>query len=310
MRRGTAATHDNGRVLIAHLSDLHLRHLDDVSWLDRQLTRIVARRPAHLAITGDLLDRWDRALLDRTLDTLQDHGLLDAEQLTLLHGNHDLASSGGHPRQNADLIRLGLRFWDPPPLVRWRRRRFYASVAARAQGIAQQPPWVKHLHCGLRIAVIDTVPIPWRPFMFERGAVTVHHAMGRVRPVEAEWLATQRGELPLVVLAHHYPLDTPTFTWTPERQRSRAIDVLGKIVREVRVPMAIPARDRERFWKGAHRAGVRLVLCGHVHRARLEWRDGIAVGLNGQSGADWAGRTVAFYELGDTTISRDSEQIG
>lgn len=281
-----------------------------MSWLDRQLTRIVARRPAHLAITGDLLDRWDPALLNRILDTLENYGLLDGERLTLLHGNHDLASSGGHPRRNADLLRLGLRFWDPPPLVRWRRRRFYSSLAARAQGIAQQPPWVKHLQSGFRIAAIDTVPVPWRPFVFARGTITVQHAVGRVRPVDADWLSKQRGTVPLVVLAHHYPLETPTFAWTPDRRHGRATELLRSIVREVRVPMAIPERDRERFWTAAHRAGVRLVLCGHVHRARLEWRDGIAVGLNGQSGAEWAGRTVAFYELGDRTIVRESEQIG
>ena len=84
-------------MLIAHLSDLHLRDTDDAVWLDRQLDRIAARNPDHLAITGDLLDRWQPALLERALDALKARGLLDAERLTLLHGNHDLASSGGHP---------------------------------------------------------------------------------------------------------------------------------------------------------------------------------------------------------------------
>ena len=61
--------------------------------------------------------------------------------------------------------------------------------------------------------------------------------------------------------------------------------------------MIIPAEAREQFWAAAAAAGTRLVLCGHVHRARLEWKDGIAVGLNGQSGAEWAGRTIASYDL-------------
>lgn len=298
-------------MLIAHLSDLHLRQTDDVSWLDRQLAHIVARKPAHLAITGDLLDRWDPKLLNRALDTLDRYGLLDAERITLLHGNHDLASSGGHPRHHADLFRLGLRFWDPPPLVRWRRGRFYASLAARAVGIAQRSPWVKRLQSGIRVAVIDTVPILWRPLAFERGTVTVQHGVGRVRAAEADWLALQRDDLPLVVLTHHYPLETPAYTWTPDLQTGgTGLRLLGKVVSEVRVPMAIPAHERERFWEGARHARVRLVLCGHVHRARLEWHDGIAVGLNGQSGAEWAGRTVAFYELGGGTVTRHSEQIG
>ena len=38
--------------------------------------------------------------------------------------------------------------------------------------------------------------------------------------------------------------------------------------------------------------------------AGLSWQSGIAVGLNGQSGAEWAGRSVAWYDVspGDVTM--------
>jgi hypothetical protein len=63
--------------------------------------------------------------------------------------------------------------------------------------------------------------------------------------------------------------------------------------------MEIPIADRKKLWTAAHAAGVRLVLCGHIHRARLEWHEGIAVGLQGQSGAGWAGRPIAWYQMPD-----------
>lgn len=296
-------------MLIAHLSDLHLRDTDDVSWLDRQLAHIVARKPAHLAVTGDLLDRWDPVLLERVLDAFAAHGLLDAERLTVLHGNHDFASGGGHPRRNADLWRLVLRFWDPPPLIRTRRRQFYASITARGANVAAPAPFIKCLASGARIAVIDTVPVPWRPIHFDRGAIVVQHAIGCSRRPQLQWLAEQRAGTPLVLLAHHYPLPTPQFTWTPDRHRGGGVGALSRMVREVRVPMEIPIGDRERLWDAARAAGVRLLLCGHVHRARLDWRDGIAVGLNGQSGAAWAGRTIAYYVLSDDTVAMRSEQV-
>ncbi len=74
--------------------------------------------------------------------------------------------------------------------------------------------------------------------------------------------------------------------------------------------MAIEEPERERFWQAARDADVRLVLCGHVHRARLEWHNGIAVGLNGQSGAEWAGRTIAYYEVSERSVSMRSEHVG
>ena len=295
-------------MLIAHLSDLHLRDAGDVAWLDRQLARIAARQPAHLAITGDLLDRWDPSLLERVLDLFASHALLDSERLTLLHGNHDLASSGGHPRRNADLWRLATRFWDPPPVVRRRLHMFHAAIGARAAGLVNATPWTKTLKGGLRIAVLDTVPFPWWPVRFHNNAVMVQHGIGCVRDGEMEWLKGQRGETPLVILVHHYPLPTQPYTWTPI-WRDRRTAMLGRLIREVQVPMEIPAPQRDHFWSAAAAAGARLVLCGHVHRARLERPDGVAVGLNGQSGAEWAGRTIAFYEIAAQSIEMQLEQI-
>lgn len=274
---------------VAHLSDLHLRDADDVAAFERQLRQVAARSPLHLAITGDLIDRWDRALLHRALEALEAHGFRNPGKLTILHGNHDLASSGGHPRARADLWRLALRFWDPPPLIRARRRRFYADLDAWSPGVGQAAPFLKQVGSTLRVAVIDSVPIPWKPLAVRGREVTVQHAIGCTRPQQVAWLSQQGGDAPLVVLLHHYPLDVTPFSWTPQGW-------LRRIVRQVHVPMTIPSADRDAFWRAAHAAGTGLVLCGHVHRARLEWNGGIAVGLNGQSGADWAGRSIAFYE--------------
>ena len=103
-----------------------------------------------------------------------------------------------------------------------------------------------------------------------------------MRDEQLDWLATglPPGKPALLVL-HHYPLPVAPFRWN-----SGNVEVL----------MEIPEKDRAKLWNAARAAGVRLVLCGHVHRARLEWHDGIAVGLQGQSGAAWAGRTIGWYE--------------
>jgi 3',5'-cyclic AMP phosphodiesterase CpdA len=290
-------------VLVAHLSDLHLRDAGDAVWMERQLDRIVARQPDHLAITGDLLDRWAPWLVEYVLDAIAARGLLDPERLTILHGNHDFASSGGHPRDRRDLWRLALRFWDPPPLLRRRRRRFYQTIADRAPGVSSPAPFLKSLRCGLRVAVVDTIPFPWTPISLRNGTVTLTHAIGAISVAQSAWLAAQpRAAEPLVVLMHHYPLDSPSYAWKPEGLP------IGRMP-TVHVPMHLPDDDRTAFWNAAESADARLVLCGHVHRARLEWHRGIAVGLNGQSGAGWAGRCIAWYDLTGDRMTMALESI-
>lgn len=294
-------------MLIAHLSDLHLRDAGDAVRLDRQLDRIAARTPDHLAITGDLLDRWQPALLERVLDALDARGLLDPDRLTLLHGNHDLASSGGHPRRGADLWRLVGRFWDPPPLVADRRRKFYRMIAARRAGVASPAPWRKTLGGGATIAVVDSVPSFWAPVSLQGRTLVVRHATGCVAGAQSSWLAAQRPAGPFVVLMHHYPLPALPFRWTPDRITHPAMEAL-RWLHAVEVRMEIDPDDRARFWQAARAAGVRLVLCGHVHRVRFDRHDGIAVGLNGQSGAAWAGRTIAWYRIAAGAIEMQAEK--
>jgi 3',5'-cyclic AMP phosphodiesterase CpdA len=280
-------------VRIAHLSDLHLRDAGDAAAFERQLDRVVAGAPGHLVMSGDLLDRWHPRLLQRALDALQARDLLTAARCTIIHGNHDLASSGGHPRSRADLPRLVLRGWDPPPLLAARRRRFYRAIEERAPGVAGLPPAVKDLGT-VRLAAIDSVLVPWRPLGVANGRLQVRQGLGCIRPAQADWLARALpGDKPSILVLHHYPLPVPAYAWNGGR---------------LEVGMEIPAADRDRLWRAVTAAGITLLLCGHVHRARLEWHQGIAVGLQGQSGAAWAGRSIGWYELDGQTVRMEVER--
>jgi len=287
-------------VLIAHLSDSHIRDAADLRAFERQLECIVAGAPDHLVLSGDLLDRWNPRLLRRALDAMAARGLLDAARTTIIHGNHDLGSSGGHPRSRADLPRLVLRAWDLPPVIRARRRRFYAEIERRAPGVS--PVSVSRHDAGggfmkdlgpVSIAAIDTIPSPWLPLRIRDGRVQGRLGAGRVREQDLAWLrqALPKGKPALLVL-HHYPLAVAPFRWN----------------RRFEVAMEIPPADRRKLWDAARDAGVRLVLCGHVHRARLDWHDGIAIGLQGQSGAEWAGRSIAWYRLDDADVRMTLER--
>jgi 3',5'-cyclic AMP phosphodiesterase CpdA len=269
-------------VLLAHLSDNHLRTAEDLPAYEHQLDLIAARAPDHLVVSGDLLDRWSPALLTRALDALAARDLLDAGRTTIVHGNHDLASSGGHPRTNWDLARLVLRAWDLPPVVTARRGRFYEAIERRAPGVASSQPMVKDLG-GMFLAAVDSVPVPWLPLGLGRGRVQGRHGVGKISDADAQFLRTAPPpSTPGVLVLHHYPLPVEPYRWKNG---------------PFEVPMEIPQKDRANLWSAAHAAGVRLVLCGHVHRARLEWHEGIAVGLQGQSGAAWAGHSIGWYQV-------------
>ncbi len=158
-------------------------------------------------------------------------------------------------------------------------------------------PFVKTLDGGLRVAALDSVWAGWTPFTVRRHELTLQHGRGAIEESQTRWLAALRGNSPLVVLLHHYPLDVDAFHWQVGRLEGNQ-GALAWLARwSVRVPMEIERADRDRFWDAAAAASAAAVLCGHVHRARLEDHRGIAVGLNGQSGADWAGRTIAYYRV-------------
>lgn len=261
-----------------------MRDTADLRAFEHQLDRVRAGGVDHLVISGDLLDRWRPRLLSDALGALSARGLLEPARASIIHGNHDLTSSGAHPRSRADLPRLMLRAWDPPPLVAARQRRFYAAIERASPGVAAPAPFAKDLG-PLTLATLDTVSVPWIPFRVRDGGIQLRHAAGSVRDAELERLkqAVPSGK-PVVLVMHHYPLPVASYRW-----QNAKVDVL----------MEIPAGDRQKLWAAAHAAGVRLMLCGHIHRARLDWHEGIAVGLQGQSGAGWAGRPIAWYQVPD-----------
>ena len=297
-------------MILAHLSDLHLRDDRDAVEFDRQLDCIAAEPVDHLIISGDLLDRWNPPLLERALDALGVRGFLHPARVTIIHGNHDLPSSGGHPREQRDLLRLLLRFWDPPPLLRRRRRRFYRLLGARSAALGIRPPFRKELGAGLTLVALDSVPFPWVPFTFNSGGIALQHARGAIAPRALDWLAAQDSER-LVVVMHHYPLDAGAFSWRYDRWHSGGSSRwLSRLARmSVTVPMDVEEGNRERFWAAIKRSRAFAVFCGHLHRARLDHRGDVAVALNGQSGADWAGRTIAFYRIEGRSVVAEQRQL-
>jgi hypothetical protein len=92
---------------------------------------------------------------------------------------------------------------------------------------------------------------------------------------------------------HHSLIATPALRWNNGR---------------VLVPMHVQG-DLDKFWHLAQRAGVRLIMCGHIHRTLLNHREGIAIATQGQSGADWARRPFSIYDVGeDGTLIEATER--
>lgn len=267
---------------LAHFGDHHLRGRDELPLLERQLARAVNdARVDHVIFSGDLVDRWDPRLLREARALLAAYDLLDPARLTIIHGNHDLASSGGWPRGRADILRMALRFWDPPPLLARRRARFTRLFEA----VTSPLPFVKSIAGGWRLLAIDSTPLPWFPFTLAGRVVKLRTALGAVRPADVRWLASMPAE-PSVLVMHHYPLPTPALLWNG-----------GHVI----VPMHVTGPVDE-LLNAARRAGVRLVASGHVHRSWTQPSEGLTVGLQGQSGADWAGRPMTIYDLDGSDV--------
>lgn len=250
-------------------------------------------RVDHLVITGDLLERWEPKLLDETLDVLQQRGLFERDRLTIIHGNHDLVSVGA-PLTARERRRLLVRFWDPETLLLWRRRRFYARLRALYDAPIAGLPVTKVDVAGVDLLAVDTVPTRFRPIAVRRAPnrgrhaphtgtrIELRHAIGTVPDSHAAWLAahTSPPRRPRVLLLHHYPLATPDLAW-----------------RRIVIPMEIPRARREMLWRAIEAARVSLVLCGHVHRSRVERERGVTIGLEGTSGSAWAEFGASVYTI-------------
>ena len=232
-------------------------------------------------------------------------------RVTIIHGNHDLASSGGHPREQRDLLAARAAVLGTLPRCSgWRRKRFYRLLSARNAHLGIMPPFRKDLGGGVTLAAVDSVPFPWVPLTFNAGGITLQHARGAIAPRQLAWLAAQKSERPR-------PADAPL----PAR-RGRLQLALRPLAQKRIVTLAVASRaserhgadgcegkEPERLWAAIEQSQVFAVFCGHLHRARLDHRGAVAVALNGQSGAEWLGRTIAFYRIEGRSVAAEQRQM-
>jgi len=195
-------------VTLAHLSDVHLaplpgiplRHLNlkrglgYLNWqrgrrhahqrpaLDLIVADMLAHRPDHIAVTGDLINLGLPAEYDAARDWLEDLGAPDT--VTVIPGNHDIYTS--------------LR--GDPGVARWADYMRSDVWGAGLTGGARDPfPFVRRVGPAALIALNSAVATP--PFVAsgELGAAQLATLAELLSKVEAEGLIR-------VVLIHHPPL--------------------------------------------------------------------------------------------------------
>lgn len=265
---------------IVHLSDLHLgapageggarrREANVLALLDHAL----ARGADHVLLGGDLVDHGNLEDAARLRDALAERGLLSAERLSVVPGNHDIwpfgeeslwGDAGRYLLENARAL-AAFRKWP----AQERYQRFLSLFAETFTGAVARSgdryPCLKRLG-GASIAMLDTTS--------NHGAF--RSAAGRFDEEEARWLLARLDEHagPRLLLMHHWPL-----RWDVDA--SAIVDRLPGPVREMLLGLGLDVarfaevnfEDLEGVQAFLRRGRFDAVLCGHVHMMSDDARD-------------------------------------
>jgi 3',5'-cyclic AMP phosphodiesterase CpdA len=273
---------------LAHLSDVHLGPLPDISYReltskrvtgyvnwrrnrqhlmhDEILQTLVAdlkeREPDHIAITGDLVNLALDAEINGAMQWLETLG--DPDDISVVPGNHDAYVPGA--------LDKACRAW-----------------GAWMTGDGEMPPvdarFFPYMRIRDRVAMIGTSTArATAPFM----------ATGFFRVGQAHRLGTllnRAGELGLfrVIMIHHPPVRDAT----ARHKRLFGIDIFQRTIREY---------------------GAELVIHGHTHLATVNWIDGPdrpvpVVGVPSASQGPGGRRPASRYNLFSITGNRDDWHI-
>jgi Icc protein len=258
---------DRAQFRLVHLSDPHLsrqfyrEHMKSFKLL---LKSILAEGFDHLVITGDLVSTGDEDDYYLAREILGNLGLLDANRLTVVPGNHDIF---GGPHRAVDILSF-------PQYIRsvdYKRHleRFqlvFGETLGNVISYGQDSvfPFVKHVG---PCSIIGLNSIP--PWSLRKNPLGTNGALD-----DSQWSALLQmhadGQLnrtiPLVAMHHHFNdlTDDSSSNGFWKRIESRTMRMRGR------------TKTRRLFqW-----LGVRYVLHGHIHRNEIYHADSITM-MNG-----------------------------
>ncbi len=262
---------------IAHISDLHLRAVD--ANFDRAVTLIEQAQSEadHVIISGDIVDCAEANVLQAFQASLNQRGLMQACDLTVVPGNHDIfPATSKRPF-----------FSFSRPTKNWE---FFCDLFAstrRGRGsrrlVRGEPfPVGKILNEDVVLAAFDsTRNNSYDPRSWASGELPGNH----IDAVEKFFAANSKARHRVVVM-HHCPWADLSESMSPK------------------VPMGMAVPDAETAVNWLHWAGATLILCGHYH-VEVE-RKQLAPGLTGFCAGTAGGeddpedrRLFHIVELGD-----------
>ena len=214
---------------LAHLSDPHVSRHDPASV--RRLEGLVAQARRHgadhLLLTGDVTERPGLAHFLVVRAALERFGYFDPQRATVLPGNHDVS---GHPNEASS-----------PPERRQALRAFLEVFGPLVDSLAPGRPLLKRLG---PVELLSVVTVSFE-----------HPVEGRWRPGDLACLEAWAAETPKrrrwrLLALHHQPWSTPV-GFVPR---------FGRVIPE-------GLCEGEVLAAAAKRAGVDLILHGHIHEA-------------------------------------------